>query len=789
MSALPAPRLIVDDPVEDRPFESKAGTLAFLRTRLKSARILPLHRITLGEYRAGSEGALASALRGLGNRRPLIVRSSARGEDGKTGSQAGKYESVLGVTGLSALRVAVETVIASYVDANRAHEILIQPMLEKVSASGVAFSADPNTGSPYSVINLTEGADTTSVTGGKSKDHHTILCSRFAESIPDSRVRAVMDLVSEVEMLTGAEQVDIEFAFDAEDNLYLFQARPLVIRNRPLLAAEVHREVLAHIGTQIEAKCRPHPFLRGRRTLFGVMPDWNPAEMIGIRPRPLALSLYRELITDVIWSYQRHNYGYRNLRSFPLLHDFYGLPYIDVRVSFNSFIPSDVPDDVAEKLANYYINALAERPALHDKVEFEIIFSCYTLDLPERMKRLDQAGFNAAEISAISESLRRLTNAVVSNDRGLWKQDSAKLEALDERYDIIRREIGDPVARIYWLIEDAKRYGTLPFAGLARAAFIAVQTLKSLVAVGALTEADYCKFFCSLDTVSGQISRDFASLNREDFLSRYGHLRPGTYDIRSPRYDREPDFYFDWAGVRDSNMEMHSSFALTLPQMNAINRLLDEHGLKNDVVALFNFLKAAIEGREKAKFLFTRNLSDALECLAELGASYGFTREDLSYADIRSLLRLGITCDNPANVLERAIADGQKRYEFTRAITLPSLIIAPSDVWYSTSTAAEPNFVTQLEIRAPVVRDKDREALKGSIVMIPNADPGYDWLFSRGIGALVTAYGGINSHMAIRAGELGIPAVIGAGETLFTTWSQARLLHIDCANRHVEILG
>ena len=72
------------------------------------------------------------------------------------------------------------------------------------------------------------------------------------------------------------------------------------------------------------------------------MPDWNPAEIIGLKPGPLALSLYRELVTDSIWAYQRDNYGYKNLRSFPLLVSFHGLPYIDVRVSFNSFVPRDI---------------------------------------------------------------------------------------------------------------------------------------------------------------------------------------------------------------------------------------------------------------------------------------------------------------------------------------------------------------------------------------------------------------------------------------------------------------
>ena len=37
------------------------------------------------------------------------------------------------------------------------------------------------------------------------------------------------------------------------------------------------------------------------------MPDWNPAEMIGIKPKALALSLYQELITDFIWAKKRKN--------------------------------------------------------------------------------------------------------------------------------------------------------------------------------------------------------------------------------------------------------------------------------------------------------------------------------------------------------------------------------------------------------------------------------------------------------------------------------------------------
>ena len=57
--------------------------------------------------------------------------------------------------------------------------------------------------------------------------------------------------------------------------------------------------------------------------------------------------------------------------------------------------------------------------------------------------------------------------------------------------------------------------------------------------------------------------------------------------------------------------------------------------------------------------------------------------------------------------------------------------------------------------------------IDGRIVLIPNADPGYDWLLARPIAGLVTMYGGANSHMAVRAAELSLPAAIGVGELLY----------------------
>ena len=75
--------------------------------------------------------------------------------------------------------------------------------------------------------------------------------------------------------------------------------------------------------------------------------------------------------------------------------------------------------------------------------------------------------------------------------------------------------------------------------------------------------------------------------------------------------------------------------------------------------------------------------------------------------------------------------------------------------------------------------------VEGKIVFVQSADPGYDFLFSKRIGGLITQFGGANSHMAIRCAELGIPAVIGVGEKNYTVWSRYSKITLDCLKKQV----
>ena len=770
-------------------FGTKAETLERLRHHVTRAQILPAHAFTVTQWQADASGLCDHILQQPWGQKPLAVRSSATTEDAAEQSCAGQFTSVLHVNGKEALQDAIQRVIASYSEAHGDDQVLVQPMVQDVAASGVAFGVEPSSGGSYLVINYDDTSGSTeSVTSGGEWDQKICYHSRFSPKPLPAPLDLVADLVAELESLFGIPHLDVEFAITKTNAIYLLQVRQLVNVKENSLSEDAQRTALENIEHQIAQMSRPHPYLYGKRGLFGVMPDWNPAEIIGVRPRPLAMSLYRELVTDNIWAYQRNNYGYKNLRSFPLLMSFGGLPYVDVRVSFNSFIPRTIHDELAEKLVNHYLDKLAQAPEHHDKVEFDVVHTAYTFDLPERIQSLKEYGFSSEECEEVLHGLRELTNRIIHPESGLWQSDAERISVLKKRLDTMMHSDLDHVQRIYWLLEDCKRYGTLPFAGLARAGFIAALMLRSLVSVGVLSKDEQSAFMATLDSVSSRMRHDFSVLSKRAFLEEYGHLRPGTYDILSPRYDEEPDRYFDWTRSEPSSAK-HPTFTLSLKQLKDIEALLKQHSLDFDVLGLFDFMKAAMEGREYAKFVFTKSLSEAISLFGELGAQHGFSKDDCSYANVEMIKELYVSSRDPKDAFASSIKEGQSRYQVTKQLTMPALIVEPSDVWSFTCPASEPSFVTQQTAmgRSSAIGESP-EQLKGTILFIPNADPGFDWIFSCDIAGFVTKYGGVNSHMAIRAGELEIPAVIGAGEVLYNEWAKAQMLQLDCVNRQVQVL-
>lgn len=769
-------------------FGTKARTLERLKDQLKSAKILPIFIFTVGDWINDKSNIIRQTSEKL-DPGPWIIRSSFSGEDRIGTSGAGAFLSVLNVDS-STLEEAINNVVASYGNESFTEEIFIQPMLKNVELVGVAFSHDPNTGSPDRIINWSKGPDTQAVTAGLAGNIWQIAAGhqKIRKGV---LLEPVVHLLDELSDIFRESSIDCEFAIVNEKKrrtLYLLQVRPLLITKAPKSVSK-HLGQLNVIKNKIKTGMKTKPFLMGKRTVYGIMPDWNPAEIIGRRPKPLAMSLYQELITNSIWAYQRHNYGYRNLRSYPLMISLSGVPYVDVRVSVNSFVPCDLGDDLAGRLVDYYINKLVSKPSLHDKLEFEIVFSCYTFDLQKKLLELKEYGFSKSDQNCIAESLLKLTNQILHPEMGLWRKDVNKLDILNTKFQTVKESNLTSIEKIYWYLEDCKRYGTLPFAGLARAAFIGVQILNSLVNLQVLSKVDYRDFMESVSTVSSQMIFDKKNMNKFEFLKKYGHLRPGTYDILSKRYDAKSEEYFDWTrNAKNPIEEKRRDFTLTKIQINLINKLLYSNGINTDAINLLDFIRKTIELREKAKFDFTRNLSEAMSLIEKVGAENNLTLEELSYSNISVFHELYTASSNIKEVLLLNIMKGKSQFKDSLSLSLPPLITKPDDVFSFSWPNADPSFITQKKVIAAVTTSTEKDKIANNIVCIPSADPGFDWIFSYPISGLVTAWGGANSHMAIRAGEQRVPAVIGAGEVLFRQWSSSERLMIDCAEQRVEII-
>ena len=64
-----------------------------------------------------------------------------------------------------------------------------------------------------------------------------------------------------------------------EEKLWLHQVRPWLLREKPE-ANEAQVKRLQVVEEQVQRGFKKHPYLMGKKTVFGVMPDWNPAEII-----------------------------------------------------------------------------------------------------------------------------------------------------------------------------------------------------------------------------------------------------------------------------------------------------------------------------------------------------------------------------------------------------------------------------------------------------------------------------------------------------------------------------
>lgn len=780
---------------------TKADTLEALQPLLTKSRIEKIFSFTVSDWKNNKHQLLDKIQKEF--RDKIVIRSSAVNEDSLDKSMAGSFETVLNVNSqnITKIETAIKNVVGSYKikkSESSFNQVLVQTQTKEIVMSGVLLTRTLETDAPYYVINYDDSTgQTDTVTKGLENKTIKIFRSANLDEVPKN-LQNVIIAAKEIEKKIPKLGLDIEFAVNKKNEVIIFQVRPLTTSLRFGNDDEV-KDKIDLLKKRFEELSKRKQHLAAEKTFFADMPDWNPAEIIGDNPNYLDYSLYDYIITDSAWHEARTTQGYYNVNPAKLVVLFGNKPYIDVRNTFNSFVPSAVSQQLREKLVSFYLDKLEKHPELQDKVEFDVLYSCHDLSFDERSKELKE-GFTKQEISELKKSLISLTNNLVTA-RDSIPEDLQSVKEMEKDRERIRKEnrteisVRNSLKNARFLLDDCREKGTVQFSRLARLAFIGKIILKSLVKRKIVDNDFYDSFMNSVNTVATEISQDFklmssGKMNKEDFIQKYYHLRPGSYDITSLRYESNPDL-LETMNVRSSNVKSSAKFTLKKSDEKKITNAFKKESLKFNAKELLEFTKKALEAREYAKFEFTKNLSDALELIVDAGEEMGFTREELAMLDITSFSNQTKDRHELAKIWKKTIKSRIEEREINQKLALPPIIFSEKDFDIIKYYIPRPNYITQKMVETGLIRlDKDEQTtpeIEGKIVMIENGDPGYDWIFTRNPAGLITKYGGVASHMSIRCAEFGIPAAIGCG-VIFDELINVNNVILDCSAKKITPL-
>jgi phosphohistidine swiveling domain-containing protein len=760
-------------------FQTKAKNLHTLRNRIKFKFIPKLFIFKVSNYLKDKNNILQIIqLNFLGK---IVIRSSAFNEDSKISSNAGKYKSFVSINSrnIKEIEAAILDVIKP-LESNKKNEFFVQEMVQNVKLSGVCTTYSTSNLTKSYNINYHFGKDTTNVTSGLGNNQNFYYIENSKYKVKNKNFLQIIKNTKKLEKIFKTDKLDVEFAITKKNKFFLLQVRPQVIvssiSNKKILNS------LSKLERKIKKIKKNNYNLYGNTTYFGVMPDWNPAEMIGIKPRPLALSLYKKLITDSIWAKSRVLYGYNDVRPNQLMTTFFGTPYIDLRIDLNSWLPNNISNNLKKKLTNYYLNKFYRNNNFHDKIEFKVIYSNFEFNILNKIqKNLKKKEFKQWEINSIIMALKDITiNAINS-----YENEITKIKKLKIKQKIVNKKNIYEIDKIFLLVKDCKNFGTLPFAGLARCAFIATSILNSLVEKKVINNEDREEFLSSIKTITTKIIENKKKLNKNKFIKIYGHLRPNMYEINNKNYK---DGYADYFKKNNSKFLENKKFYFTNKQKKEITNLIKNNNININNETLIKFIKDSIRGREYAKFIFSKSLDLIFVNIKKLFKRVGIKQEDASFVTIETFLNLHNSLENKnlKKIFETEIKNNKEIYSINNFIKLPSIINSPKDLYINLEKSSI-NYVTNKLTKAKIIKLDDQKNINinKKIVLIENADPGYDFIFNQNISGLITKYGGINSHMAIRCVELGIPAAIGVGCSTFEKILNLGYITLDCSLKKI----
>ena len=689
----------------------------------------------------------------------IMIRSNSSSEDKEYSSSAGKYLSIGPIerNDLETIKKSWEMVINSYEEQDN-QSVIFQNYIENAKSVSVLTSYKVGSDSAYRTFSTYYGSETDAITSGKYSEINNFFMHRSFDILPKKyeKYNVYLKIITQLEDLFKNKQLDIEMVLDKNNS-------PQLLQVRPLMGKKLNKESIFEEKDVIDRNLKNYKKLNkttadrfGTNQIYSNMSDMNPAEMIGKKPDNIAFGLYKFMFTDTTWNIQRGEFGYRKYSGGKLMELFNNVAYINVNHSLNSFLTRNLQKESCEEIINYQLNKLKENPQLHDSIEFDISRSSYVFDTVEEFSKEYKNIISPSEIIKWHNDLIQIDTQNKSTLEKNKKIILSTFSKLDKSFEYSKKEN-------IKLIRDTM---ALPFTHHSRLGFVYFAQLNSLLKKEVITEDQKKLLLLSVNSISTKMKADayevkIGKKTLEGFLDVYGHIRAGNYNLLSSNLKN--NLNFTESLINNSEQPLEDNI---LPKDIYTN--IEEYFTINEIPleasAWIDMFQEGISTRENSKFYYTKGIDGILN---EVGEKNTSDRELFDLLDIEF---------NEENTSDMRLKN----------VLMPDLITSNEDFYFYEEMSKNGNYIGQGTVIGDVLLIENEanrpNNLENKIVVIPAADPGWDWIFNYKIKSLVTKYGGPNSHMAIRCAEHNIPAILGVGENNFTVISNSKSLKIDFSN-------